>query len=950
MDETMKRPSDGENLQPAKVFRSCENTEITILLEHSPSSNTTTDDQSSNNSKMNSVPTLNKTPTPETPNSVNDDNSASGSVAAVDSMSLSSEDASTTTGEQDRTESNTVSHVCTLCEQPFMDKNPLLLGCLHVFCTKCILKQEHISYQKELDGLHQKGLRNDVEPPIPEDALENLQKIKVYQRNVCGELLLKCPCCQCISNLDNVIDNLFTYQQNNKTSASEENIVPKVKKLCTSCDENYQAVRFCSTCEDFLCEECMTAHKRVKLTKDHVLDPVDEDMLSEGHFANSTQPVCCKMHPGEVIKLCCETCNVLTCRDCQLEKHQEHKYKFIEEAAAVERTNLELIQEELKIKTDSIGSLKQDISKNLKSIEECQKAVLRQVLMYHYELHQLITQKSQTFLNEIKTVSEQRVKVLETQMTIAKRMENSVNHCIKFIAVARQKQNEFALLQSRKMVSCNVKKIKEFATSLEKEIVETSPAIMDVVFFPDDTVKETLENCLGQLFWTAIEKKPVEPEIQPSTAMPNKMVDLETTTNCTTTPDKDKTINTPIIPNTNGTPSSAFEGGAGLFTNSGIFEKMQKLYPTRHQHFQEASAQSSTPTTTTPVATNCVDQSPSMELNSTASEHDNTQKSDDLQPPDLLDLTDVERNEYDDTNNMMDTSKITDMVFDLAKHLDENFSDSPTTTQDSPGVIITKPHDEEIKCDPNEDWCAVCKNGGKLLCCDSCPKVYHLHCHIPAMDSEPKGFWQCSMCRDPLTHYNYGFTGIPNGLQGEEQHLCEQMLLHLLCQPESLHFQEPVSASVPKYYKVIKKPIDLKKIRQRLDQSNSAHYGNVEALIKDMQLLFTNCYVFNGENSQLGKQARSLQKTFFERILLYFPNMKPYLSELVIKQKATLEEALENAPSDDDTPSNEEFKRLYEQDELWQPGSDEENSDIDIRNRRHMSEVPKTMKQNPFIR
>ena len=40
--------------------------------------------------------------------------------------------------------------------------------------------------------------------------------------------------------------------------------------------------------------------------------------------------------------------------------------------------------------------------------------------------------------------------------------------------------------------------------------------------------------------------------------------------------------------------------------------------------------------------------------------------------------------------------------------------------------------------DPSEDYCAVCHNGGDLLCCDKCPKVYHLTCHVPILTSQPR--------------------------------------------------------------------------------------------------------------------------------------------------------------------------------------------------------------------
>ncbi|KAK6917005.1 Zinc finger, PHD-finger [Dillenia turbinata] len=54
--------------------------------------------------------------------------------------------------------------------------------------------------------------------------------------------------------------------------------------------------------------------------------------------------------------------------------------------------------------------------------------------------------------------------------------------------------------------------------------------------------------------------------------------------------------------------------------------------------------------------------------------------------------------------------------------------------------------------------CVVCDLGGNLLCCDSCPRTYHLQCLDPPLKRTPLGTWQCPNCcqkrnsSEPLSH------------------------------------------------------------------------------------------------------------------------------------------------------------------------------------------------------
>lgn len=180
----------------------------------------------------------------------------------------------------------------------------------------------------------------------------------------------------------------------------------------------------------------------------------------------------------------------------------------------------------------------------------------------------------------------------------------------------------------------------------------------------------------------------------------------------------------------------------------------------------------------------------------------------------------------------------------------------------------------------SEDFCAVCLIGGDLLCCDRCPKVFHLSCHIPSLLSFPSGDWVCSLCRDvvlPEVEYNCenergaGLTSA-HGLSACDQRKCERLTLLILSNILSAPFHEPVSPLARHYYQIIKRPMDLSVIKAKLNKANTRHYNSPDQFVADMYLMFRNCAKFNYPDSEVAQAGRSLETFFTSKLKEVFPD------------------------------------------------------------------------------
>ncbi|XP_071445006.1 nucleosome-remodeling factor subunit NURF301 isoform X3 [Hetaerina americana] len=64
--------------------------------------------------------------------------------------------------------------------------------------------------------------------------------------------------------------------------------------------------------------------------------------------------------------------------------------------------------------------------------------------------------------------------------------------------------------------------------------------------------------------------------------------------------------------------------------------------------------------------------------------------------------------------------------------------------------LITNPVREDLLNEGNihyDDHCRICHRLGDLLCCETCPAVFHLECVQPPLEDVPEEDWQCSVCK-----------------------------------------------------------------------------------------------------------------------------------------------------------------------------------------------------------
>ncbi|EQC40593.1 hypothetical protein SDRG_02480 [Saprolegnia diclina VS20] len=180
----------------------------------------------------------------------------------------------------------------------------------------------------------------------------------------------------------------------------------------------------------------------------------------------------------------------------------------------------------------------------------------------------------------------------------------------------------------------------------------------------------------------------------------------------------------------------------------------------------------------------------------------------------------------------------------------------PTPESDSDDEDMEDDDDDEL--DANLDYCTICKEDGDLVCCDKCPRSYHLLCLNMSDDDLPEGDWECAECTG---HQNdMRFDAVLKGRGAKKKSKAMEIVLAALTTHQfAKPFMSPVQG-IKGYDKIVKKRMDLATVQRRLTQGEyDKNVGFDKAFLDDLALIWDNCLAFNELGSGLYRAAVHLR-------------------------------------------------------------------------------------------
>ena len=285
---------------------------------------------------------------------------------------------------------------CPICHDRFQE--PKILPCLHYYCKGCV---------------------------------------QALARRAGDNKPFSCPECRNPTVLpQNDPDRLptaFFVNRMTELHAKMEKAHGKVEAMCEQCAES-KSVAFCRQCTNFICDNCVKIHKKMKVFADHKVATLEE--LKEGGakqiLVKQAPPPMCKVH-DESKKIYCYECKQLICQDCILDDHTGHKYDFVKKAAPAIKEKLAEHLSPLKEMQASLYDATKSIKLIKSDIERQGATVAASIEQSFQELHEIIEQCKRELLEKTSSIVKGKLDRLNIQEKGCEIVSGTVQSLVEFV-------------------------------------------------------------------------------------------------------------------------------------------------------------------------------------------------------------------------------------------------------------------------------------------------------------------------------------------------------------------------------------------------------------------------------------------------------------------------------------------------------------------------------------
>ncbi|XP_078604056.1 E3 ubiquitin-protein ligase TRIM56-like [Branchiostoma floridae x Branchiostoma japonicum] len=334
---------------------------------------------------------------------------------------------------------------CKVCYEPY--KIPKVLACLHTFCLECL--EQSVEKQGERNRVFCPTCRTPTS--LPEGGVTKL-KDNFF--------------------VESLRDTVDIYR---KIHSKHEDV------MCSNCLENSPeaASARCLSCDEFLCPDCVNAHKRVRLTRGHCLVALDTIRASnaESPLKNVKAPMCEK-HDNQVMRFFCTTCRIPVCHDCTVIDHKEpdHENVYLSELVDETKETLTELSSLSEGRIHEIKVVQSALSKTLLTLEENKASVKHQLAAATEKLKKRVERKidkqHKLLSRKLSEICSSREKELNIHEDFLETTSASLKSSLEFVRKVLSHGSDFDMMDVSK-------EIEERMTSLlEAEL----PNVNDVTF------------------------------------------------------------------------------------------------------------------------------------------------------------------------------------------------------------------------------------------------------------------------------------------------------------------------------------------------------------------------------------------------------------------------------------------------------------------------------------